>query len=138
MMNTKLTGMPECKFGLNDKLIMEKEGGGAAAAVQQKGMGVEIDDCTFHRCVRTKIICELCMQGLCRDYVYMLRAMASYISVLLFSCSTSSGALESRGHLLPYSTITISFHVTITLAMALINVFLFLICTSTILIGASW
>lgn len=52
MMNTKLTGMPECKFGLNDKLIMEKEGGGAAAAVQQKGMGVEIDDCTFHRCVR--------------------------------------------------------------------------------------
>ena len=97
MMNTKLTGMPECKFGLNDKLIMEKEGGGAAAAVQQKGMGVEIDDCTFHRCVRTKIICELCMQGLCRDYVYMLRAMASYISVLLFSCSTSSGALESRG-----------------------------------------
>jgi len=40
--------MPECKFGLNDKLIMEKETEehGAAAA------GVEIDDCTFHRCVR--------------------------------------------------------------------------------------
>jgi AP-2 complex subunit mu-1 len=25
MMKTQLTGMPECKFGLNDKLIMEKE-----------------------------------------------------------------------------------------------------------------
>eukprot|EP00640_Fibrocapsa_japonica_P004375 CAMPEP_0113951424 /NCGR_PEP_ID=MMETSP1339-20121228/86044_1 /TAXON_ID=94617 /ORGANISM="Fibrocapsa japonica" /LENGTH=228 /DNA_ID=CAMNT_0000959665 /DNA_START=39 /DNA_END=722 /DNA_ORIENTATION=- /assembly_acc=CAM_ASM_000762 len=26
MMKTYLSGMPECKFGLNDKLIMEKEG----------------------------------------------------------------------------------------------------------------
>jgi AP-2 complex subunit mu-1 len=43
-MNTKLTGMPECKFGLNDKLVIEKEG--------QSKPGVEIDDCTFHRCVR--------------------------------------------------------------------------------------
>jgi len=43
-MNTKLTGMPECKFGLNDKLVIEKEG--------QRKPGVEIDDCTFHRCVR--------------------------------------------------------------------------------------
>ena len=38
--------------GLNDKLIMEKEGGGAAQAVTQANQGVEIDDCTFHRCVR--------------------------------------------------------------------------------------
>mmetsp|Transcript_25898 Transcript_25898/g.46918 ORF Transcript_25898/g.46918 Transcript_25898/m.46918 type:complete len:427 (-) Transcript_25898:398-1678(-) len=45
-MNTKLTGMPECKFGLNDKLVIEKE-----SAAQRKP-GVEIDDCTFHRCVR--------------------------------------------------------------------------------------
>eukprot|EP01038_Epipyxis_sp_PR26KG_P010784 gene10784-14480_t len=52
MMKALLTGMPECKFGLNDKLIMEKEGGGAGAAVAHSGSGVEIDDCTFHRCVR--------------------------------------------------------------------------------------
>jgi AP-2 complex subunit mu-1 len=25
VMKTYLTGMPECKFGLNDKLLMEKE-----------------------------------------------------------------------------------------------------------------
>eukprot|EP00934_Nitzschia_sp_Nitz4_P007905 Nitzschia sp. Nitz4//scaffold102_size76354//34682//36251//NITZ4_005632-RA/size76354-snap-gene-0.137-mRNA-1//-1//CDS//3329532249//7895//frame0 len=43
-MNTKLSGMPECKFGLNDKLVIEKEG--------QRKPGVEIDDCSFHRCVR--------------------------------------------------------------------------------------
>lgn len=47
MMRTNLTGMPECKFGLNDKLIMDKEAGTASG--QQRVNGVEIDDCTFHR-----------------------------------------------------------------------------------------
>lgn len=49
MMKTQLTGMPECKFGLNDKLIMEKEGGAYGGDKGQAG--VEIDDCTFHRLV---------------------------------------------------------------------------------------
>lgn len=44
-MNTKLTGMPECKFGLNDKLVIDKE-------AKDSKPSVEIDDCTFHRCVR--------------------------------------------------------------------------------------
>ena len=55
MMRTALSGMPECKFGLNDKLIMEKESGpDSAGAVTGSGSkrGVEIDDCTFHKCVR--------------------------------------------------------------------------------------
>ena len=43
-LNTKLTGIPECEFGLNDKLVIDKEG--------QWKPGVEIDDCAFHRCVR--------------------------------------------------------------------------------------
>jgi AP-2 complex subunit mu-1 len=43
LFNTKLSGMPECKFGLNDKLVIDKE---------DKNTGVEISDCTFHRCVR--------------------------------------------------------------------------------------
>jgi len=47
MMNTKLTGMPECKFGLNDKLSVEKDKNSASAGKA----GVSIDDCTFHRCV---------------------------------------------------------------------------------------
>ena len=50
MMRTQLSGMPECKFGLNDKLIMEKDGGENDSGGPMKG--VEIDDCTFHRCVR--------------------------------------------------------------------------------------
>jgi AP-2 complex subunit mu-1 len=56
MMKTQLTGMPECKFGLNDKLIMEKEGGGAGG----KPSGVEIDDCTFHRYLTEHgLMCDL-------------------------------------------------------------------------------
>ena len=49
VMRTQLTGMPECKFGLNDKLIMEKENVDTGG---KKNQSVEIDDCTFHRCVR--------------------------------------------------------------------------------------
>jgi len=53
IMKTALSGMPECRFGLNDKLIMERDSSASARAVHgaKKG-GVAIDDCTFHRCVR--------------------------------------------------------------------------------------
>jgi len=73
-MNTRLTGMPECKFGLNDKLMLDKDGSSAAAAARGgKGEssrlcapldgcsftfvvlfagGIEIDDVSFHRCVQ--------------------------------------------------------------------------------------
>ncbi|KAF8647493.1 hypothetical protein AX16_006698 [Volvariella volvacea WC 439] len=44
-MRAYLSGTPECKFGLNDKLVIDKN---------EKGMGdaVELDDCRFHQCVR--------------------------------------------------------------------------------------
>eukprot|EP01114_Cavostelium_apophysatum_P006799 TRINITY_DN1827_c0_g1_i2.p1 TRINITY_DN1827_c0_g1~~TRINITY_DN1827_c0_g1_i2.p1 ORF type:complete len:414 (-),score=123.00 TRINITY_DN1827_c0_g1_i2:50-1291(-) len=45
-----LSGMPECKFGLNDKLTMDKER--SAGVSKPKGLGIAIDDCTFHTCVR--------------------------------------------------------------------------------------
>lgn len=51
IMKTQLSGMPECKFGLNDKLIMEKESGDHGGG-NDHSKGVDIDDCTFHRCVR--------------------------------------------------------------------------------------
>lgn len=56
--------MPECKFGLNDKLVLDRkqrdrmdagsaadggDGGGGGAG----GAGaVELDDCQFHQCVK--------------------------------------------------------------------------------------
>ncbi|CAD7927012.1 unnamed protein product [Amoebophrya sp. A25] len=54
MVKSQLSGMPECKFGMNDKLLMPHESAGVAggrAAAAQKG-GIVIDDCRFHQCVR--------------------------------------------------------------------------------------
>lgn len=44
-MRAYLSGTPECKFGLNDKLVIDKNEQGVANAV-------ELDDCRFHQCVR--------------------------------------------------------------------------------------
>ncbi|KIJ68897.1 hypothetical protein HYDPIDRAFT_122738 [Hydnomerulius pinastri MD-312] len=46
-MRAYLSGTPECKFGLNDKLVIDKNDRGAAG-----GDAVELDDCRFHQCVR--------------------------------------------------------------------------------------
>ena len=45
-MRAYLSGTPECKFGLNDKLIIDKNDKGTADSA------VELDDCRFHQCVR--------------------------------------------------------------------------------------
>lgn len=45
MMRAYLSGTPECKFGLNDKLVIDKNERGVSDAV-------ELDDCRFHQCVR--------------------------------------------------------------------------------------
>jgi len=47
-MKSLLSGMPECKFGLNDKVAMDKEKKKKAGRRPQ----VELADCTFHRCVQ--------------------------------------------------------------------------------------
>ncbi|KAJ1935019.1 clathrin associated protein complex medium subunit, partial [Kickxella alabastrina] len=73
VMRSFLSGMPECKFGLNDKLVLERDSATAAARglsaltpVAPRGLGsraggmggvgdgesVEIADCQFHQCVR--------------------------------------------------------------------------------------
>jgi len=49
IMKTQLSGMPECKFGLNDKLAMTNEE--KKKKKQRKHTGIAIDDLTFHRCV---------------------------------------------------------------------------------------
>lgn len=45
LMRAYLSGTPECKFGLNDKLVIDKSEHGSIDAV-------ELDDCRFHQCVR--------------------------------------------------------------------------------------
>ncbi|KAL8188168.1 UNVERIFIED_CONTAM: AP-2 complex subunit mu [Gekko kuhli] len=79
VMKSYLSGMPECKFGMNDKIVIEKQGKGTADETgksktedseagfssprdgvhllvlfpRESGkQSIAIDDCTFHQCVR--------------------------------------------------------------------------------------
>jgi AP-1 complex subunit mu len=45
-MRTYLSGMPECKLGLNDRVLLEAQGRAA------KGKAIDLDDIKFHQCVR--------------------------------------------------------------------------------------
>lgn len=66
MMRAYLSGTPECKFGLNDKLVLEKR---CVSPQEETSLhlltcirhrsdraradnAVELDDCQFHQCVR--------------------------------------------------------------------------------------
>lgn len=57
-MRTQLSGNPECKLGLNDKLVMNLEKGrigtnfSKSSQIQKKKVAIEINDCSFHQCVR--------------------------------------------------------------------------------------
>ena len=42
---TYLSGMPECKLGLNDKVVLEAQG-------RSKGKSIDMEDMKFHQCVR--------------------------------------------------------------------------------------
>ena len=46
LMRAYLSGTPECKFGLNDKLVLDASERGSDSNA------VELDDCQFHQCVR--------------------------------------------------------------------------------------
>ncbi|KAK4785718.1 hypothetical protein SAY86_002407 [Trapa natans] len=45
-MRTHLSGMPECKLGLNDRVLLEAQGR------TTKGKAIDLDDMKFHQCVR--------------------------------------------------------------------------------------
>ncbi|XP_064384823.1 AP-2 complex subunit mu-like [Halichondria panicea] len=64
VMKSYLSGMPECKFGMNDKLVVDKQAKPStpeAASLEQQiakrsgnsgRSSIAIDDCTFHQCVK--------------------------------------------------------------------------------------
>jgi len=64
IMKSYLSGMPECKFGMNDKLVVDKQAKPStpeAATLEQQlarrggnntRTSIAIDDCTFHQCVK--------------------------------------------------------------------------------------
>jgi len=50
LMKSYLSGMPECKFGINDKIVMESKGKGQEMSSSKSA--IAIDDCQFHQCVK--------------------------------------------------------------------------------------
>lgn len=51
-MRSYLSGMPELKLGLNDKLLFEATGRRTGGRGVSKGKAVEMEDIKFHQCVR--------------------------------------------------------------------------------------
>jgi AP-2 complex subunit mu-1 len=47
LVRSQLSGMPECKFGMNDKLVMS-----SANRERASDKGIALDDYRFHQCVR--------------------------------------------------------------------------------------
>ena len=48
-MRVFLSGMPECKLGLNDKVMLQSQGKSG------KGKSIELEDIKFHQCVRLHV-----------------------------------------------------------------------------------
>ena len=51
-MKSFLSGMPEWKRGLNDKLVFEAAGRSSGGQASRSGKSVELEDIKFHQCVR--------------------------------------------------------------------------------------
>jgi len=51
IMKSYLSGMPECKFGINDKIVVDAKGKAGDEATRSKS-AIAIDDCQFHQCVK--------------------------------------------------------------------------------------
>lgn len=56
VMKSYLSGMPECKFGINDRVLVESKGKSSLDDTSRGfGLGkttIAIDDCQFHQCVK--------------------------------------------------------------------------------------
>jgi len=51
VMKSYLSGMPECKFGINDKIVVDSKGKSGDESSRTKS-SIAIDDCQFHQCVK--------------------------------------------------------------------------------------
>jgi AP-2 complex subunit mu-1 len=54
VMKSYLSGMPECKFGINDKIVVDakSKSGEAGGESGRTKSSIAIDDCQFHQCVK--------------------------------------------------------------------------------------
>ena len=68
VMKSYLSGMPECKFGINDKIVVDSKGksgeGGAGGETGRTKSSIAIDDCQVSENMKNnliKIILTQCM-----------------------------------------------------------------------------
>ncbi|EGG09649.1 uncharacterized protein MELLADRAFT_95798 [Melampsora larici-populina 98AG31] len=52
LLRAYLSGTPECKFGLYNKLVLENTDQAKAMGASHDDSSVELDDCQFHQCVK--------------------------------------------------------------------------------------
>ncbi|KAK9708191.1 clathrin associated protein complex medium subunit, partial [Basidiobolus ranarum] len=52
VMRAYLSGTPECKFGLNDKILLDKDSHSRGGSTPRRANAVAIDDYQFHQCVK--------------------------------------------------------------------------------------
>ncbi|OQV18772.1 AP-2 complex subunit mu [Hypsibius exemplaris] len=52
VMKSYLSGMPECKFGINDKIVMDSKNKPGTEELNKNRSAIAIDDCQFHQCVK--------------------------------------------------------------------------------------
>ncbi|XP_055330014.1 AP-2 complex subunit mu [Paramacrobiotus metropolitanus] len=52
IMKSYLSGMPECKFGINDKIVMDSKNKPGTEELNKNRTAIAIDDCQFHQCVK--------------------------------------------------------------------------------------
>lgn len=87
VMKSYLSGMPECKFGINDKIVMEAKGKGTLGTTNDADPArsgkpvVVIDDCQFHQCVKlSKFETEHSISFIPPDGEFELMRYVSYTS----------------------------------------------------------
>lgn len=89
VMKSYLSGMPECKFGINDKIVMEAKGKGTLGTTStdsdpaRSGKPVVvIDDCQFHQCVKlSKFETEHSISFIPPDGEFELMRLVLFISL---------------------------------------------------------
>lgn len=91
MMKSYLSGMPECKFGINDKIIMEAKGRPTNDDSSVRGAGtskasIAIDDCQFHQCVKlSKFETEHSISFVPPDGEYELMRLVSNLDLVAYN-----------------------------------------------------
>ncbi|KAK6036326.1 adaptor complexe medium subunit family protein [Cooperia oncophora] len=102
-MRVVLSGMPELRLGLNDKVIFEQASAGARGS--RNGKGVELEDVKFHQCVRlSRFEAERTISFIPPDGEFELMSYRLTTQVcLLLCCPKLSHFYVAREYFVPLS-----------------------------------